>query len=254
MVLLAAGRGSRLGELTADRPKALVPLLGRPLLTWLLHTISTAGIDNLTIVTGYRADTLDEFGLQTVHNAQWANTNMVASLLCARDILRQSRTIISYTDIVYDADDLKRFATLEDPISLAYDPNWQDLWSRRFPRPLDDAETFAINASGQITDIGDRPTHFNQVRGQYMGLLNINPEAWQSVESVIASLDPETVTNLDMTSLLSRCIREHNISVRGFPIASSWCEIDSPSDIPIAESILRDWKERRRGQSMSLSE
>lgn len=240
MVLLAAGRGARLGELTADRPKAMTPLLGRPLLTWLLNTIRNAGLESPVVVTGYRAEAFEEFGLKAVHNALWKRTNTVGSLLCARDILRQHRTLISYTDIIYGPDDLKRFATLEVPISLAYDPCWESLWSRRFTEPLDDAETFAIDGGGQVKDIGDRPTRIEQVCGQFMGLLNFSPEGWRSIEAVIAVLDQETVANLDMTSLLRLCIREHNIPVLGFPISSSWCEIDAPSDIPIAEAVLRD--------------
>jgi L-glutamine-phosphate cytidylyltransferase len=239
MVLLAAGRGSRLLDLTEHRPKALVPISGRPLLAWLLDAIHKAGIASPFLLTGYRAEAFDEFGLETIHNPDWEQTNIVSSLICAREILYSYRTLVSYTDILYSADDLLRLGAASAPVCLAYDPHWRELWSRRFLNPLDDAETFEIDADGRLKDIGERPTGFEHVGGQYMGLLSVSPEGWRGIEAVLTTLSPESVAKLDMTSLLRRCIYQHGMFIRGVPIGSPWCEVDAPSDIPIAEEVLR---------------
>ncbi|OYR83514.1 sugar nucleotidyltransferase [Halorubrum ezzemoulense] len=62
-VIPAAGRGSRLGELTADRPKGLVDVAGRPLLAHVFETAVDAGADELVVIVGYEAaQIVDRFG------------------------------------------------------------------------------------------------------------------------------------------------------------------------------------------------
>ncbi|ELZ50774.1 sugar nucleotidyltransferase [Halorubrum coriense DSM 10284] len=62
-VIPAAGRGSRLGELTADRPKGLVDVAGQPLLAHVFETAVGAGADALVVVVGYEAGQIvDRFG------------------------------------------------------------------------------------------------------------------------------------------------------------------------------------------------
>ena len=88
--------------MTADRPKCLVELAGRPLLAWQLDALTRAGVDDVTIVTGYRADAITA-GTRRVHNPRYADTNMVASLMCARDAFDGGDDVlIAYGDIVYE--------------------------------------------------------------------------------------------------------------------------------------------------------
>ncbi len=62
-VIPAAGRGSRLGELTDDRPKGLVDVAGRPLLAHVFETATEAGADELVVIVGYEAaQIVDRFG------------------------------------------------------------------------------------------------------------------------------------------------------------------------------------------------
>ena len=62
-VIPAAGRGSRLGGLTADRPKGLVEVAGRPLLAHVFETAIEAGADELVVIVGYEAaQIVDRFG------------------------------------------------------------------------------------------------------------------------------------------------------------------------------------------------
>jgi NDP-sugar pyrophosphorylase family protein len=57
-VIPASGRGSRLGELTADRPKGLVNVAGRPLLAHVFETTIEAGADELVVIVGYEVATV----------------------------------------------------------------------------------------------------------------------------------------------------------------------------------------------------
>lgn len=238
VLLLAAGRGLRLGSLTEHKPKTMLPILGRPLFSWLLETIRAADLDEPLIVTGYEAQAFESYQLRTIHNSNWQTTNMVASLICARDYLRSFPTIISYADIMYASDDLKRLVMTDAPISISYDPNWLQLWARRFEDPLDDAEAFVLDSHGSVNQIGGRPKRIEDVQGQYMGLVRVTPEGWASLEAIIGTFGSRDVARFDMTSLLRIGISHFGLKVRAVPISSVWCEIDLPSDIPIAEDVM----------------
>ena len=86
-IILAAGEGARLRPYTLDRPKCLVELGGKPLLTHQVDVLKTAGIKNITVLTGYRADQIKALGYPTLHNPDYTHTNMVATLMCSAELL-----------------------------------------------------------------------------------------------------------------------------------------------------------------------
>ena len=98
-IILAAGRGSRMGEATETGPKCLTKLHGTPLLDMQIEALNAAGLSEIAIVTGYMADKLTGRGLHTFHNPYWETTNMLASLTFASAWLRNEECIVSYSDI-----------------------------------------------------------------------------------------------------------------------------------------------------------
>ena len=65
-IILAAGRGSRMGGATAERPKCLVELSGRPLLDWQIHALRQGGIEDIAIVRGFQKRLKNVAGFQYV--------------------------------------------------------------------------------------------------------------------------------------------------------------------------------------------
>ena len=102
-IILAAGRGSRMKNLTDERPKCMVELHGKSLLEWQLQALREAGVDDIAIVTGYKREMFSQWKLKEFHNPRWAETNMVSSLACAYEWLEAEPCIVSYSDIFYDA-------------------------------------------------------------------------------------------------------------------------------------------------------
>lgn len=236
-VVLAAGRGSRLGGLTSERPKCLVPVLGRPLLEWQMEALRGAGVEEVGVVRGYMGEMLERPGVRLFDNPRWAATNMVRSLQCAAEWLRDAPCLVSYADLVYFAPTVASLAQSPADIALTFDLNWQAQWEARFGDPLVDAETFAIDAAHRITDIGRKPSSLAEINGQYMGLLKFTPAGWASVERMLDGLAPEAADRLDMTSLLRRLI-ESGVAIVGVGITDVWFEVDSATDIEVCEATL----------------
>jgi choline kinase len=234
-IILSAGRGKRMGALTNDKPKCLLTLNDKPLIEWQMEAIRDAGIAEIAIVKGYLGHRLN-FSVTYFENKLWDKTNMLYTLYCADEWLRQDDCLVSYADIVYSSEAVRRLIAIQGEIAISFDRHWRWLWEKRFIDPLSDAEIF--NYSNDILqDIGGPAKRLDDIQGQYMGLLKFTPAGWQDVKNLIAE-SPESLYELDMTSLLKLLIRK-NIQIKVIPINSWWCEVDSPHDYQICQEIIK---------------
>lgn len=248
-VILAAGRGERLGQLTAAQPKSLTMLGGRTLLQWKQLALAQAGIDEIYALTGYRAEAIAATGIRTLHNARWQTTNMIGTLLCADAVLsRPGRSLVCYGDVVFHPDIVAATLDAVDDIVIPYDRRWRELWAGRFADPLSDAESFA-QVDGWLTDIGRRTPRADEIGGQFMGLLALSAPGWAIVRAALQAMPGETVDRLDTTALL-RCLLAAGVRIRAVPVEGRWCEVDSASDLAVyGERMERggwshDWRWR----------
>lgn len=235
-IILAAGRGTRMGELGDDRPKCLVELAGEPLIRRQIAALRRGGAEAVGVVRGYRAEMIEFPGLTYFHNERWSETNMVASLASAAAWLRSGPVIVSYADIFYRAELVGGLASAPGDLVVAYDRSWRSLWSRRFAEPLSDAESFRVEKSGRLVEIGKKAAHIDEIEGQYMGLLKFTPAAWGEVENVRGRLDSIARDRLDMTSLLGRLL-DSGFNISTYAAAGQWGEIDNPNDLVLYERM-----------------
>ncbi len=122
-VILAAGRGTRMRELTAEVPKPMIKVRGKPVLQHIIEGLRDAGIRKSLIVVGYRADAVrDFFGDGSRHNIsiQYATqtvqdgTGRVVDLAC--DFVGDNPFILSYGDILVDPANYKRVIDLPEDV------------------------------------------------------------------------------------------------------------------------------------------
>ena len=235
-IILAAGRGSRMKDMTDERPKCLVELRGKPLLEHQLTALRQAGINEIAVVTGYRRELLVGYGLVEFHNARWSETNMVSSLSCAQEWLQAGPCIVSYSDIFYSAAAVKSLMDDAGELALTYDPNWLELWTERFGDPLLDAETFRLGPDQTLYEIGNKPNSVDEVQGQYMGLLRFTPRGWEEVLRIRKALSLAECDKMHMTGTLQRVLEAGNLSMRALPYWGEWGEVDSVDDLALYKS------------------
>jgi choline kinase len=205
-----------------------------------IAALRRGGVDQIGVVRGYRAEMIDFPGLFYFANERWAETNMVMSLAAAAGWLRSGPVIVSYADIFYRSDLVRGLASAPGPLVISYDRSWRRLWARRFADPLADAETFRINAAGQLLEIGGKTTRIEDIEGQYMGLLKFTPPAWSAVEALLSTLDPAIRNRLDVTGLLRLLLAAEDLPVATFGTDGQWGEIDNPEDVALYQRMVKE--------------
>src|SRR4029079_3508121 len=122
-VILAAGKGTRMRELTAELPKPMIEVRGKPVLQHIVEGLRQAGIARFLIVVGYRADVVKNFfgdgaafGAQIEYATQVVQDGTGRVVELARDFAGASPFILGYGDILVDFSNYRRLVSLEDSV------------------------------------------------------------------------------------------------------------------------------------------
>ena len=206
-IVLAASRGKGLEAVTEDKPKVMLPVAGKPLLRWLVDGFKTHGVNDITVVGGYRADAIDTSGIKLVVNERHAQTGELASLACAADRLTGD-TVISYGDLLFRSYIVRDLAESEAEFSVVVDSSLTEtnqsvrdfaLCSAADDRGLFGQKTFLQRVS---SDVAAGTPH-----GRWIGLLNVRGAGVDRLKAMLATLQarPDFDT-LDIPSLLNELI------------------------------------------------
>ena len=152
-IIIAAGRGRRLMPTTADAPKCYAEVAGKRLIDWGLKALADCGIRDICFIGGYRIERVraDYPQFTFRHNADWQNNNILASLMCAEDLMG-GPFLCTDSDVLFTADVVA--GTLANPadIVLSVDTRWLDRYQHRHQHPPTDAEKVTV-AAGRVTRV-----------------------------------------------------------------------------------------------------
>lgn len=257
VIILAAGQGTRLRPLTDQVPKCMVKVAGKSMIERQLGVMASCGVQNqdIYIVTGYRSDVLKNAlagkGVHTIVNEKFETTNMVCSLMCAKDVMSQEEdVIISYGDIIYEKQVFQKILMASDPISVIVDDGWYEYWAKRCDDPLEDAETLIFDENDFLKEIGQKTTELSKVQSQYIGLMRFRENGLKDMLSLAAEAErrskqeePLWRTERDyhkmyMTDLLQGLIDEGHF-LKAVHIQRGWYEVDDREDLKLIEEEIK---------------
>ncbi|MGA0584931.1 MAG: hypothetical protein ACO2ER_13635, partial [Castellaniella sp.] len=139
--------------------------------------------------------------------------------------------IISYSDIFYEPKAVSLLMASRSDLAITYDPDWLEIWRKRFADPLSDAETFRLNADGTLAEIGNKADSTQAIQGQYMGLLRIGPAGWAEISRIREALPDAARDGMHMTGTLQAIIQAERMPVDAVPYRGTWGEIDNETDL-----------------------
>ena len=109
-IILAAGRGYRLNQLTKNNTKCMIEINGVSLIERMLRQLVKFGVNDIIIVNGYQKDILEQFvsslnleaSIKYITNEKYLETNNIYSLYLAKDYMVKDESLIIDSDIIFD--------------------------------------------------------------------------------------------------------------------------------------------------------
>lgn len=240
-IILAAGMGKRLGELTKNNTKCMVEVNGVMLIDRVLIQLSKLDLKKVVIVIGYEGDKLKEHidGLELsvkieyVVNPIYDKTNNIYSLFLAKHFLIEDDTLLLESDLIFEDSVLAKLVDAEYP-NLALVDKYES-WMDGTVVTIDDENNIKSFISKKDFDYSMIPYYFKTVNvykfskefsnSQYVPFLEAyskalgNNEYYEQVLRVLTLMD--------------------NSSIRALPLDGElWYEIDDIQDLDIAQSIF----------------
>ncbi len=229
-VILAAGRGTRMGELTRDTPKPLLDLNGRPMLHHILDRIAAAGVTEALIVTGYLADQMEaaaaSHGLPVTFRRQTEVNGTAKAALLAESWVADSPFLLTFGDILAEP---HHYAGMRD----AFPGTDGVLAARHVDAPWQGAAIY-VDDSMRILRIIEKPARGTSTTPwNSAGIYIFTPALFQELHSVPLSERGE----YELTSAITQSI-DHGRHLRLFALDGNWMDVGRPEDIARAKQIL----------------
>jgi choline kinase len=264
-ILIAAGRGKRLGSHTEEVPKCLVEVGARTILGWVWHAFTAAGIEELVVIRGYRGDTLEAsvralapppVKIDFVDNTAWQTNNVLQSMACARRYLDRP-CLISYSDIIFTPAVARAAVASTAEIGLVIDRDFRSIYVGRTEHPLEEGEVSDLMPDGSVARVGKRALSPDGAVGEYIGLCRLGARGVAIVANTLDALAKKfdgreeepfqraaSFRNAYQTDLWQHLI-DAGIDVDPVFIDGSWREIDTGQDLDrarlLVESAPKDW-------------
>ncbi|MGI9344428.1 MAG: phosphoenolpyruvate mutase [Gammaproteobacteria bacterium] len=235
-IILAASRGTALGELTAKRPKAMVEVRGQPLLGHIVSAYNESGIKDITVVRGYLPEAFDLPALKYVDNADYADTSELLSLKCALDASADdgSDLYVSFGDVIFKRYIVDGLAEADADIVIAVDTNWQDSVNRG--RAADYVSCSEPNSRQAfyreiwLENAGETLAE-DEIHGEWMGVAKIASAALPKVGELVNEMAADPANRqAKLHHLFDEFVRAGG-RVRVIYTTGHWLDVDSLDDV-----------------------
>ena len=248
-VILAAGMGKRLKDLTENNTKCMVRVNGVTLIERMLWQLERLNLERIVIVVGYKKDILIEYirglhietPIKFVENAIYDKTNNIYSLALAKNYLLETDTLLLESDLIFE-DSILRDIVEDERDTLALVDKYES-WMDGTVVKISDRDEIVDFVPGNKFIFEDIPQYYKTVNiykfskhfseTQYVPFLDAYSKALGDNEYYEQVL--RVITLLDNTSIRAKRLQNQK-----------WYEIDDLQDLDIASSIFTDDEDRLR--------
>lgn len=237
-IILAAGLGTRLEPVTGGLPKCMVQVGGRPLVDRMIDRLGEAGLDDLVVVTGHRADELREHigGLDHplarravfVHNDRYADWGNFYSLLVAEQAVGDDGFLKLDADVLLDGQVLPRLLAAEGPAVLAID--------RRDAMGAEEMKA-RVDEHGRVVELNKRIPP-ERALGEFIGVDRVDAELAPTVFAALRELIEAGETHEYYERAYERLVQRGTHFGIADVTGCLWCEVDDADDLAAAEHLL----------------
>lgn len=232
-LILAAGLGTRLAPITNDRPKALVPVNGQPIVLKQISNLYKNGITDITVVSGYKASILKEKihavypETHIIESADYATTNNMYSAYLAHEVMENSDFLMMNADVFYDESVITALLNFRAPNAI-----------------VTDIGTY-IEESMKVVEENDRLIKISKgiakedALGVSIDVYKLSSDAGRAFFDKCAEYI-EDKKELQMWSEVALNDILKNVEFKACPLAGRWLEIDNHDDLAAAEKLFAE--------------
>jgi choline kinase len=258
-IIVAAGRGRRLGPETSAIPKCMVEVAGRPILHRQLDALRAAGATDFVIVRGYLGDRIAApgFALRFVDNPDWATNNILASLMFAAHEMDDG-CLFSYSDIVFAPGHARQIAAALGDIALVIDRRWRETYGGRIQHPIAEAELASLRGSGPapgrlpiVDRVGKTVVPADEAIGEFTGLAKFSAAGaaalrttWTTALSRGLEQPFGRAAHLRQAYLSDalNALADAGMALTPVLVDGQWREIDTEEDLARAHAVVDTWE------------
>lgn len=236
-IVLAAGRGTRLGALTDGTPKALIEVAGVPLIGHVLGGLKRVGIEEVTVVTGYLGQMIEaeigtgaQSGLRIIYVRQEKLEGTAAAVALAREHVEGEPFFVGWGDILVRPENYRRVisaARFADGALAVNDTD--DPWA---------GAAVYVDEAMRVTRIIEKPPKgTSTTRWNNAGLCVLPPAIWEQIDR----LKPSARGEYELPEAIAALVAA-GADMRAVPIEGPWFDIGTPDDLDRAR---REWQRGR---------
>ena len=236
-IIIAAGRGSRLGEITENVPKPLVEVNGESILGRQIFLFKQLGIDDIVVITGYKREKIIFKDVNYVVNHLYSSTEQLFSLMRARNFF-SGELIVTFGDIIYDQEILNQMISEKGDLVLAFEKNWKESYANRSDNPAiysDFAHIKNKKVNKFFTNLDDESFDTDDVV-EFIGMMKLSSNITEVFLTQYLEIE-KVAEKLKIISFLEM-LRSSGVDMSTYFVKNKWCEIDTPQDLEIARSVF----------------
>ena len=245
-IIIAAGIGSRLGDLTKDLPKPLIDVNGKSILERQIELFKKFGINEIFIVTGYKNDKIKFNDVNYVYNSEYQQTEQIGSLMKARNEISED-VIISFGDILFEEKILEELLENKDDFVLVSDPNWKKSYESRSDNPPTQSDFIALKNNKIIKFFKNSLEIDNSYSVvEFIGLMKMSAMSSNIFLQKYNDLEKYHTGKFHFASTFMNAkfidffeeLRLSGIQMNTLNVDGQWCEIDTIQDLEIAKKLF----------------
>jgi UDP-N-acetylglucosamine diphosphorylase / glucose-1-phosphate thymidylyltransferase / UDP-N-acetylgalactosamine diphosphorylase / glucosamine-1-phosphate N-acetyltransferase / galactosamine-1-phosphate N-acetyltransferase len=221
-VILAAGRGSRMRELTRNMPKPMVEVCGKPILRYIVDGLRDVGIPEVLVVVGYRQEVVRKhfrdgsaFGVEITYVEQVTQDGTGKVLELAKEFCGSNPFILSYGDILVEPSSYI-------PLTQPGDPEL--MLTVRYTEDTSKGGAVYVNNAFEVVDIQEKQGP-DQARTPWYnaGIYTFKP----TIFSYVACLRKSSRGEYELTDAIRAMVRDGK-KVKAVEIKGYWTDVRDP--------------------------
>jgi UDP-N-acetylglucosamine diphosphorylase / glucose-1-phosphate thymidylyltransferase / UDP-N-acetylgalactosamine diphosphorylase / glucosamine-1-phosphate N-acetyltransferase / galactosamine-1-phosphate N-acetyltransferase len=225
-VILAAGRGTRMRELTAQLPKPMIEVRGKPVLQHIVEGLRDAGVRDCLIVVGYRADAVRDFfaggsryDLTILYKTQMVQNGTGRVVELARDFAADRPFVLAYGDILVDPENYKRLVDIPNDV--------EGFLTVTRGEDVSKGGAVFLNDEMHLVDLREKPKLGEPTSPWYnAGLYAFRP----SIFAFTAKLKPSPRGEYELTDAI-RELAQSGKKVKALELTGEWADVRDPETL-----------------------